>query len=187
MSVYFNGIAAPLIYVSENQINAVAPFGIAGQTQTSVQIINQGIILPAVSVPTAESAAGIFTLDSSGAGQAAAINQDGSLNDYAHPAKRGSIVSIFLTGAGAMQPSVVDGSVGNSKTSPVRAFTGDLLAFSLETTYVGDAPELVEGLVQVNFRIPANLYETGYIQLNAGFGKFDPNAVRPPLVYLTVN
>jgi hypothetical protein len=36
--VLFDGVAAPLIYVSANQISAVVPYEVAGKTQSSIQI-----------------------------------------------------------------------------------------------------------------------------------------------------
>ena len=55
---------------------------------------------------------GIFTNDASGAGQAAIINvPDGSRNSAAHPATRGSKVSIYATGEGQTTPA---GAVGGS-------------------------------------------------------------------------
>ena len=187
VTVSFNGIPAPLLYVSENQINAIVPFGLAGQQQCSVQIVNQGVRLPAITLPVADSAIGIFTLDSSGAGQTAALNQDGTVNDYVHPAPRGSIVSVFVTGAGRMKSAAPDGSLGTGKTTPVLQFSGDLIAFPLEVLYVGDAPGLVQGVVQINFRVPARLYRTGYVPLNIRFGEGDSSSMRQAAVYLTVN
>jgi len=186
VTVSFNGIPAPLLYVSENQINAIVPFALAGQQPCSVQIVNQGVRLPAITLPVADSAIGIFTLDSSGAGQAAALNQDGTVNDYAHPAPRGSIVSVFVTGAGRMKPAAADGGLGTGKTTPVLEFSGDLLVSPLEVLYVGDAPGLVQGVVQINFRVPVRVYETGYVRLNVRFGQWDPNSTRQAAVYLTV-
>ena len=71
VQVFFNGVAAPLLYVSKNQINAIVPFGIAGQQTAAVQVINNGTMLPSVAVAVADHSPGVFTLDGSGSGYAA--------------------------------------------------------------------------------------------------------------------
>lgn len=54
---------------------------------------------------------GLFTRNSVAIGQAAALNQDGTVNSADNPAALGSVISLFLTGAGAMQPEQQDGEV----------------------------------------------------------------------------
>src|SRR5579864_9466480 len=187
VQVRFNGIPAPLLYVSENQIYAVVPFGIAGVPQASVELNNNGANLPPFAVSVAAAAPGIFTLDSSGAGQAAVINQDGTINSNQHPAPPGSTVTVYLTGAGQMQPSVTDGSLGTGKTKPVLPISGSLDLQQLVTTYVGDAPGLVQGVVQVNCVVPVTLLESGTAhQLSISFGSPDPNVAIQAGVYVSV-
>jgi uncharacterized protein (TIGR03437 family) len=161
--VLIGGAAAPLLYVSSNQINLVAPFEIAGQTQTTVQIETNGArILPPFETQVVVTAPGIFTLDGSGYGQAAALNQDGTLNSPGNPADQGSIVTLYVTGMGAMSPQPVDGSVparsSAKPAAPVRIYlTGAPFA---DVQYAGDAPGLVEGAVQLNIVVPKVL-QTG--------------------------
>jgi uncharacterized protein (TIGR03437 family) len=109
--VLMDGHSAPLLYVSRNQINAVAPFAIAGAERVTVQVQSGGTTLPSISVPVLAADPGIFTLDATGFGDAAVINQDGTLNNASHPASIGSIISVWLTGAGTMQPPPADGAV----------------------------------------------------------------------------
>ncbi len=44
-SVYFNGIAAPILYSSSQQINAQVPFELSGQTTVQMQVINKQVPL----------------------------------------------------------------------------------------------------------------------------------------------
>jgi uncharacterized protein (TIGR03437 family) len=168
--VQFAGISAPLLYVSENQINAVVPFGIAGLSQAAVQVFNQGTALPPVTLPVAASAPGIFTLDWSGAGQA-------------NPAAAGSPVSVFVTGAGVMQPAVQDGSLGAGASQPALPLSVTL--GGLVTTYVGDVPGAVEGLVGVSFVLPSGLTQDVAFQLLISFGPADPNVPSQATVYVS--
>jgi uncharacterized protein (TIGR03437 family) len=104
-NVYFNGVAASVIYASPNQVAAVVPYGIAGSpAQMFVQYFGQTSTPFNVSVAT--QIPGLFTLNGSGTGQAAAINNaDGTINGATHPAKVGSYVQLYLTGAGLTTPA----------------------------------------------------------------------------------
>src|ERR1022692_2161662 len=74
-AVAFNGIAAPLLYVSSEQINAQVPSGVRGSASANVVVTTAVGKSSAFSMPVnSGSAPGIFTQDSSGCGQAAALN-----------------------------------------------------------------------------------------------------------------
>ena len=64
-----------------------------------------------VIVPVLPAHPGIFTLDSSGAGQGAILNEDNTFNSAAQPAARGSIIVLFGTGAGQTDPPGEDGKL----------------------------------------------------------------------------
>src|SRR5262249_21631438 len=86
-------------------------------------------------------------------------NQDGSINSKDNPAPRNSIVTIWATGGGAMDSGMFDGQISQSPlgklTLPV---TVELSRFQPPATgavtYAGAAPNMVAGVIQVNFRIP---------------------------------
>ncbi len=111
--VFFDGIPAPLIYSSSAQTAAIVPYGVAGPT-TSIQIQYQGRAVASQSAPVAAVAPAIFTANASGAGPAAALNQDGSLNGSSNPAKLGSVIVLFATGEGQSSPAGVDGMIAGS-------------------------------------------------------------------------
>ena len=171
-SVDIDGIAAPLLYIAENQINAVAPFGIAGATSADVRIHKQSFDIDPVVLPVAAAAPGGFTLDGSGGGQVAAVNQDGTINGPDHPAPQGSIVSLYFAGFGQMQPSVEDGAIALGPGSkpllqPVAYIR--LNPSPVEVLYCGDAPGSVEGAIQMNIRIP-QIPSAGQAQLYLNLG-----------------
>ena len=153
--VLFDGVASPLIFTSAGQVNAIVPFGVAVTTGVQVQYQGQASLsLPMIVVP---AAIGIFSLNSSGVGQAFARNQDGSLNSPLNPAAPGSIVTFLATGAGQWSPAGVDGAIAGAgdlprPILPVHATVGGQAA---EVQYAGAAPGGVEGVMQANLRIPA--------------------------------
>jgi uncharacterized protein (TIGR03437 family) len=110
---------------------------------------------------------GIFSLDGSGHGQGAILNEDGTINSPSNPARRGSIISVFATGGGEVAPGVADGQIVSSvvpvSTLPVSAFFdfGDPSIKEADVLYAGGVPGSVAGLLQVNLRLPANPLVTG--------------------------
>lgn len=98
LQALFDGRAAPALYTSPTQVNVIVPFEVAGQTMTTIQLINGGIASDEWGVPVVPSAPGIFTLNQTGQGLAAVLNQDNSVNTAANPALRGTAIQIFATG-----------------------------------------------------------------------------------------
>jgi uncharacterized protein (TIGR03437 family) len=154
--VFFDGIAAPLLYARSDQINAVVPYGVNSES-TQIQVEYKGEKSTAISAPVIQVTPAIFTSDASGTGQAAILNQDGSINSPSNPAHPGSIVSLFVTGLGQTDPQGEDGKLnGEPLPKPllsVGAFVGSSEA---EVRYAGAAPSLVAGAFQVNILIPAD-------------------------------
>jgi uncharacterized protein (TIGR03437 family) len=107
---YFNGSPSALFYVQSSQINAVAPGSVAGLSSVSV-VVNQGGRQSApFTIPVAATAPGIFTVNGTGSGQAIVLNQDTGVNGPNRPAAAGSTVSMYATGSGVWNTSVLLGS-----------------------------------------------------------------------------
>jgi uncharacterized protein (TIGR03437 family) len=153
-SVIFNGTPAPVLYTSATQVGVVTPYSIAGPN-VQVFVKYQGQTSAPVTVPVAAVAPALFIADSSGTGQAAASNQDGTVNGAAHPAKVGSYISLWLTGVGQMNPTGVDGLPGAAPlaqpAAPVTVTIGGQL---VQPQYAGQAPYAVAGVMQINAQIP---------------------------------
>jgi uncharacterized protein (TIGR03437 family) len=149
--VLFDGVAAPLLSVQATEILAIAPQDVASKSKVTIAVDNQRSMASTV-LNAAPAVPGIFL---EGGSQAAAINQDGSLNGPDHPAPIGSVVSLFLTGAGATNPASVDGIPPTPPLPqlalPVTVQVGGSPAAVL---YAGAASGLT-GMAQVNIVIPA--------------------------------
>jgi uncharacterized protein (TIGR03437 family) len=152
--VLFDGIAAPLLYVGPTQINTIVPHEVAGQDYTHLQIAGPSATIDGPTLALRPAEPQIFR--NSQTGLAAALNQDGSINSPQKPAKPGSIVSIFTTGngpgAGSDGQVLTQANLGNSL--PVAILDGTT---SLEVLYADNAPGLVAGVFQINFRLPKSL------------------------------
>src|SRR5208283_4060841 len=149
-SVMFNGTPGPVLYTSATQIGAVTPYSMAG-SNVQVFVQYQGQTSAPVTVPVAAVAPALFTADSSGKGQAAASNQDGTVNGSAHPAKVGSYISLWLTGAGQTNPAGVDGQPGAAPLPQPAAAVGVTIGGQVAVVeYAGQAPDAVAGVMQIN-------------------------------------
>jgi uncharacterized protein (TIGR03437 family) len=161
VQVLVGGVAAPLLYVSRNQINAVVPFGSSGSERVKLVVVNNGAPSNPARLGIAPATPGVFTTQNEYQGYpvAAALNQDGTVNSETNPATPGSIVSIFATGLGTLSPQPQDGILVTA--SPLPTLNQQVLLGSgdqfLDILYAGPAPSEVAGAMQVNFRLPATI------------------------------
>ena len=158
--VQFDGVAAPLYYVQDSQINAQAPYEIAGKSTVDVEIFYQGQSRGKVTAQVAPSAPAIFTA-SAGTGLAVALNENGTLNSPIEPAPRGSIVTLYATGEGVADPAATDGKPAAEPlprpTLPVTVTAG---GYPAEILFAGAAPGFA-GLLQINARLPGAIAPAG--------------------------
>lgn len=152
--VLFDNVPAPMVYAVAGQVSAIVPYGVAVKSSTVMQVEYNGVLSQAVSLQVAATSPAVFTLNSGG--QGAILNQDTSVNGSQNGAAPGSIISIYATGAGVMDPAAADGSVTSVDVLPkpkgnVSVTIGGMQA---EVLYAGAAPLAPSGLLQVNARIP---------------------------------
>ena len=79
----FDGVPAPIIYVSSGQSTVMVPYAVAGKSSTQLQAVYNGARSAQVAIPVAPAAPGLFTTAQNGSGQAAIVNQSGSINSSA--------------------------------------------------------------------------------------------------------
>jgi uncharacterized protein (TIGR03437 family) len=167
VQVSFNNHPAPLLYVSANQINTVVSDSPLNQfgPETVVVVVN-GTPLPGFTLPLTANMPGIFrNMD----GSAIAINQDGTLNRQANPAKAGTVITFWGTGVTALIEQVPGGvyvlgmSIGTGVFQP------------LLTPNEGPAPNMIQGVFRVQVQLPASPAEQQPLQILAG-GSLSPMA-----------
>jgi len=179
-SVLFDTFPAPLLYAGPNQINAIVPFEVSGQSSTQMSIMTGGQLVAGFSLPVSAAGPAIFTLDGSGIGPAVVLNQDLSVNSPSNPADRGSVVVVYANGAGMMNPVPVDGQVtGTSPGHPTLPVSVQIGGIDAAIQYQGAAPGLVAGVLQVNCIVPQNITpgDAVGIQLRVGDASSPPGAV----------
>jgi uncharacterized protein (TIGR03437 family) len=171
--VFFDDVAAPMIYSARQQVSALVPEGVSGLTKVKVEFLGQ--VSNEVTLPVAAARPGIFT-SASGIGQAVVLNNDaaGSFNSADSPASRGSVVSFFLTGEGKTTPEIGAGLFPEAPfprpTQAAQVFFGGVQGV---VEFIG---RIFPGVVQVNARIPGNAETGNQVSLVARIGGFNSQA-----------
>lgn len=150
--VLFDGVAAPMIYALNAQVSAIAPYRLAGQTSTSIQVEYNGVRSVARQVKVVPVAPGVFGNPDF---TAVVVNQDGTINSVKNPAPRGTIVAFFVTGEGQTTPGGTDGliAVPPALPAPVAPVTVEIGGRGATVLYAGAVPFVTAGLMQVNAQI----------------------------------
>ena len=148
--VLFDGLPAPVLYSSDGQVNAVVPWGLAGQGSTNLQVEYGGIRSTALPLGIAAASPAIFP--------SAVVNvQDGSLNSTSAPAGRGTYITFYATGGGTMDVPRFDGEFSNVPLGrTVAAVAVKIGGVDAQVSYAGESPGLVSGALQVNVQVPAS-------------------------------
>jgi uncharacterized protein (TIGR03437 family) len=169
-TVYFNGTAAPVLYVWQTQVAAVVPYATTGTSVEIVVQVGNQFAAPLV-VPVAATAPGIFTLDYSGKGQANAVNQDGSLNGPGNPASVGSTISLYVTGEGQTNPAGQDGVLvtapGPQPVAPVKVTIGGQAA---SVQAAAEDPLQVAGILRIDVQIPSGTQAGNAVPVTVSVG-----------------
>ena len=152
--VLFDGVAAPLIYTRNDQVSVIAPYTLADRATTRVVVEYLGFQSTPFLLPVLSSKPGLFTVDGSGQGPAALLNQNASVNGPNNRAGRESIIVLYLTGGGAMTPAGLAGRVAAGVSSLNQQTLVNINGNPATVQYAGNAPGLVEGVIQINVKLP---------------------------------
>jgi uncharacterized protein (TIGR03437 family) len=182
VQVTFDGMPAPLLYVSSGQINVQVPFEVAPRASTVMTIS----IAPDSSSDYTAAASQMFaiaqslpslfldmsvspatcdpTLPGDSEFAVVALNEDGSRNACANPAKPGSTVTVFLNGVAATLGGSfpATGSINASNASPLSSqveVTGAILSLSTSSVTLTAGPLFpmpgsIAGVDQLAIQLP---------------------------------
>jgi uncharacterized protein (TIGR03437 family) len=183
-SFTFGNLSAPLFFVSPGQANLQVPWELEGLRGAQLSVTAGGQASPQVSVNLTPAAPGVFTMDQSGSGQAAALISGTGLlaapsSQYpnARPAKLGEYLEVFATGLGPVSSTPPSGDV--SPSSPlavtqleVRARVGGVEPVPVR--FSGLAPGFI-GLYQVNLELVGDLPSGPAVPLTLFVGEIQSN------------
>jgi uncharacterized protein (TIGR03437 family) len=176
VTVYVNGIAGSIFFVSPGQINFLIPYDLLAPSAT-VYVARQGVAGPPATIQLANTSPGFFQWSGN---FALAEHADGSLISSSAPAQAGEIVVLYAAGLGRTSPDVPSGHIVSVATSILYAselqilLNGDPVPAS-SIYYAGAAPGYA-GLYQINLGLPAVLPPDPSIQMVLG-AQASPGAV----------
>ncbi len=152
VEVTFDGVAVPLLSVSAQEIDLVAPFELATKSTTTMQVQYNGVQSNPVQVAVTGLALQIL----------AVFNSDFSPNSASNPAQAGSNMILYIAGVGQTDPPSQDGQVNAAPFAPpalpiqipFRDTNPGPTVNILPVTFAGAAPGVAAGIFQVNFIAP---------------------------------
>lgn len=169
LEIFFDGVPAPVVAAQPGQVSAQVPYEVAGRGIIEAEVRLDGRPHARAAVELAEAAPGIFTA-AGGTGPALALNQNGTLNAEANPAPRGSVVTLFATGEGLLDPPGATGATAEAPYGkPLLRVRLAIGGYQAQILYAGAAPGQV-GLLQVNARVPAGYVPTGALKVELRIG-----------------
>ena len=140
-----NGIPAPVVYASPNQLNVQVPY--AAGAGTAVLGVNNNGEIAGYLFQIAPSAPGVF------------VDSDGNLAPKA-TGKAGAVATVYLTGVGEVSPALKTAYAPSTASTasykpvlPVSVTVGGVPAFVQSATLVRNQV----GTAQVSFLIPADM------------------------------
>ncbi len=168
IALEIDGKRVPILYASSTQINAQAPFSLSPGPVSARVILNPDLVnqvtgdAATVSVQTLSPA--FFTF---GSGTVAATGASGPTY-IADPAvlpggvfaKPGDVVSLWATGLGATTPAMVEGAIAGGVApiaGTVLLTVGGITVPASDVLYAGLSPTSIDGLYQINLKLPAGL------------------------------
>ena len=159
VSVSFNGIAAPLLFVSPLQINAQLPWEVSATGAVSVVVNNGAAASAPQTVQVGAFSPGLFAVG----GYAVAINPDGSLaaptgaipGYPSHPAAPGDPLLLLGSGFGPVNPVGITGNNSMDATRYAVATPSVTIGgVAAPVTFAGLSPQFV-GVYQINVTMPS--------------------------------
>jgi len=97
-----NGAPVEVISSKDNEIRVVVPRDFVSGMEVSLEVEHRGRRSKPLRLGVVQANPAIFGSNEYGRGNAQAQNEDGVINGAEHPAARGSVVTLYTTGLGAM-------------------------------------------------------------------------------------
>ncbi|MFN7933237.1 MAG: hypothetical protein U0R19_07915 [Bryobacteraceae bacterium] len=181
VTVFVDGFAAPVFYVSPEQINFLVPNTALAEREAKVRVSLDGVSGPEVNVRLKAVAPGLFLRDPE---TVAGAKLDGSVLSDRNMAQAGEDVVLFGTGLGPLVPEpyymeVVRTAAPIARRAEFRVLLNGVAVEDRRIRYVGAAPGFA-GLYQINLWLPAETGPWPEVRIAVG-DAVSPAGVRIPV------
>jgi uncharacterized protein (TIGR03437 family) len=154
--VYVDDWPAPLLYVSDGQVNFLVPSNKLAMDVT-IRVVSPSFTGPAITLTLVDAAPALFQ---TAAGYAIAAHLDNSVIAPGSPAQAGEIVVVYACGLGRTQPNPAPGAIPQSaaviqRLSDLKVYLGGAALDPASILYAGLTPGSA-GLYQINLVLPDN-------------------------------
>jgi uncharacterized protein (TIGR03437 family) len=178
VQVMINGVAAPIYYATPTLIEAIVPYETTGSI-AQIQVINDGTTSNTVTTFVGLTAPGVFTQNQNGLGYGSIQHSaDYSLVTPSNPAQPGETLLVYLTGLGAVNPSVGDGAAAPSALPTTNTITASIGGASATVSFSGLAQDAV-ALYQVNVVVPTTATSGDNLLAISGPDSYSAEALIP--------
>jgi uncharacterized protein (TIGR03437 family) len=155
--VYVLDEPAPLLYVSDGQVNFLVP-GDQLDGDVKIRVVREGVTGPEITVTLVDAAPALFQ---TAAGYAIAAHVDNSVIAPGSPAQAGEIIVVYACGLGRTQPNPAPGVIPQTaaliqRLSDLKVYLGGTAIDPGSILYAGLTPGSA-GLYQINLVLPDDL------------------------------
>ena len=155
--VYVDGLPAPLLYVSDGQVNFLVP-GNKLAMDVTISVASNGKTGPEVAVTLVDAAPALFQ---TAAGYAIAAHVDNSAIAPGSPAQAGETIVVYACGLGRTLPNPAPGEIPPNpaviqRLSDLKVYLGGTAIDPARIQYAGLTPGSA-GLYQINLVLPDSL------------------------------
>ncbi len=157
--VLFDDQEGEILAMTPNLINVIVPSNVQVGKNVRVRVQVDATVSSPVTMPVVATMPDLYTMDESGSGPGVIVNEDGSLNGSANPARRGSVVAFYGTGEGVLSPQLPMGALTISTPFPIMTAKPavTIAGQPAEVRYAGAAPLFPVGVFEIDARIPVTI------------------------------
>jgi uncharacterized protein (TIGR03437 family) len=151
---------APLMFASEQQINAVVPAAVTGNAKVIITVSYNAVESSQLTANVVAADPGIFATASNGTGQGAILNSDYSANSASKAATVGTTVMIYATGLGAPNSSALDTAATAAATYPKSCISTGAYMTAVNTQTIKPSPlwTTIDGAVIQSALLATNVF-----------------------------
>jgi len=175
-------VALPLFSASPQLLRALLPRELpAGKYKLHTELGSERSNEVEISVAAFDP--GIFSISGNGRGPGIFIKDDGTAVSTSNPADRGSRVTFYASGLGAVNPAVPSNDAGATAEPFNRTVASPRVSFdrySANVIYSGLAPGIA-GRYQITVQVPAFVSAANNVSVSLTIGTFTSNRVTIPV------